>query len=167
MKRWMFILMFGVINVSIYAQTHSPYPVKADTIFLKNVCEACIYGEGGYAVRPFPDNYLCFCYYNYDSKYQQLNAVMLKYAKDVKVLLIENPSNIISEIPWERLKNLEELELRGNDFDVLSNIPQSILNSTTIKRIIISMITIEEKKWNTYKRDNPQIEFIGSPGSYY
>jgi hypothetical protein len=159
-------MFIGAFLGSLNAQQHSPLPEKADTLSLRNICNYCTYGEGGYADRPFSKNFLCMCYgytYNESSEFSEL---ILKYSPEVKVLIIENPSNIIDRISWVKFSSLEQVVLFGNDSDNLPEIPQALLDLTTIKRVSISGIRMDANQWSQHQLNYPDIKFDGEVSAY-
>lgn len=164
MKKLFFIavvLSFSLTQMK--AQTVSSLPEKADTLSLQQICEYCIYGEGGYALQPFNNRFLCICYTDckYDSP--QFLELIKKYARNVKFLSIENPSNLLDFIDFSVFTSLEELELYGNDSDKILFIPGDILAIETLKKVKISGIYMDKNTWNDYEGLYPTIEFMGSP----
>jgi len=164
MRKLLFIsafISFSVIHLN--AQTISPLPQKADTLSLQQICEYCIYGEGGYAQHPFNPHSLCICYT--DCRYDSPKFIELikKYARDVKFLSIENPSNLLDFIDFSVFTSLQELELYGNDSDKILSIPGDILSIETLKKVKISGIYLDKNTWNGYEGLYPTIEFMGSP----
>lgn len=164
MKKLFFIgILFSFSFLQIKAQTVSPLPEKADTLSLQQICGYCVYGDGGYALQPFNNRFLCICYTDckYDSP--QFGELLKKYASDVKFLTIENPSNIVGFIDFSVFTSLQEVELVGNDSDWLALLPGDMLNLESLKKVTIRQIKMSTDTWNDYGGIYPTIEFVGTP----
>lgn len=86
-------------------------------------------------------------------------VIQAKHASTVKVLFIENPSKFIDHVGWKEFKQLEVIELWGNDFDMLVGFEDEMLSLPNLKTVKISMVNMEMSVWDSYKAKYPKVKF--------
>lgn len=156
----------GLLTSRVLGQQHSPFPERADTLNLRDICGYCIYGEGGYATAPFSPYNFCVCHGELGGESPRLRELLIRFGSDTRVLNIENPSKVAAYIPWEKFSRVEVVYFFGNDSDYMIEIPPAVFKLHGLKQIFIYGIKMDQDTWHAYSLNYPQIEFIGEVDSY-
>jgi hypothetical protein len=142
---------------------------KADSMILRQICDYCRGEQSYYKPQKFPAGTLCLCYDDFgpiDSL--KLENTILQNAATVKHLTIENPSQYITKIPFEKFTALQTLYIFGNDFntDGLEKFPPALLNLKHFKRIIFDGVRFDLTELERIKKQYPRIEIVGEVSPY-
>jgi len=159
-------LIFIIIvysNMGGYAQENtSEEKVKYDTLIIR---ENCDFGNGENSTF-FPQNKVsstkCLCY----DIYSRVPIFIEENGKTIKYLKIENPSRAIFKLDFTKLPQLNTLEIFGNDFDVIKTLPPDLMQSTSLKNIIVQGVGIPSKEVTRLKKTYPKVSFSNDIPEY-
>lgn len=141
------ILIYILCCNHISAQKNN---TPCDTLVFRDVCGYC---EDPSANTEF-STCLCYSYLNMDS----LNYYIQPYSKTIKVLIIENPSNIINLIDFSNCTQLKNIIVFGNDSDALTTIPEAILNLPSIKEFHLNNVSLEDTEKKRIQLKYPSLK---------
>jgi hypothetical protein len=142
---------------------------KADSMILRQICDYCWGEQSVYQPQKFPMGTLCLCYDDFDPiDSLKLENTILQNAATVKHLTIENPSQYIFNIPFDKFTSLQTLYIFGNDFntDGLEKFPPALLNLKHFKRIIFDGVRFDLAELERIKKQYPHIKIVGEISEY-
>ncbi len=114
-----------------------------------------------------PD-YVCIQYGVFGDEFKMVKKYLKKNGRNVRKLMIENPSYIIDEINYKKLKNLESLVIFGNDYDLdgLTYLPLELLELKQLRSIEFIGVRFPSKSLAILKDQYSHLNFIGEVSEY-
>ncbi|MEZ5006682.1 MAG: hypothetical protein R2753_00885 [Chitinophagales bacterium] len=148
------ILCLVGITANIQASTERKINKAKEALVLRQIGELC--GDS--------EEYECLCYTDDEKAVERINQYIMHHRKDIKSITIENPSQVIDELNFKRLKQLEEFIIFGNDYDTdgLYTLPKQLLKLPNLKIIEFDGVRFPSKELNKIKRKYPNLIIKGN-----
>jgi len=141
---------------------------KCDTLILRQICDYCLGDSSYYYPHKFSPTTSCICY-GYNAYFiEKINEFMVKRKDEIKVIIIENPSNILFQLKFKNLTKMQTLSIFGNDYncDALKTFPDDLLALKTMKAIVVEGVRLPGKEITRLKKVYPDLNFIGTIEEY-
>lgn len=141
---------------------------KCDTLILRQICDYCEGENSSYQPRKFSPTTSCICYSNNIYIPDKINQFINKHGNEIKVLIIENPSNIILKLNFKNFKKLETLSVFGNDYncDALNTLPADLLSIPGMQNLIFKGVRFKKSEIERIGKEYPKIKFEGKIDEY-
>jgi len=93
---------------------------------------------------------------------------LLKECEDALELIIENPSTIIYNLPFEKMKTIEKLTFIGKEAfnDAVEYLPNNIFEMKSLRIIELRDMRFPQEQLNRLSIKYPSVEFYGSIKPY-
>ncbi len=137
---------------------------KCDTLIILQNSDNC--AGGGYfsdTLNP-TTSYLCH-YFHWPYR---INQFIVEHKDEIKVIVIENPSNLLPSLKFKELSKLEGIFLFGNDYncDAIKTVPLELLTTSTLERINFDGVRFPTLELEKLKVAFPKIQFTGTISEY-
>jgi len=76
-----------------------------DTLILRDICDYCLGENSHYYPHKFSPTTTCICYS--DSSIDFINSFIDLHKKEIKIIIIENPSNVLNDLNFKKMTKIE------------------------------------------------------------
>ena len=109
------------------------------------------------------------CFNHYDISFGAINQFVREHQKEIKVLIIGNPSYGLFDLKGKNFKMLKSIILYGDDFnmDTIKRIPSDFLELKTLESIDIRGVYTPKSEIDMIRSNYPNLDFKISESSIY
>lgn len=134
---------------------------KCDTLILYEVCSYCNNIPTSEYFANLSSTSCCLCYEQNKYFAEKINQYICERRQEIKIIIIQNPSNIIFELNFKGLRNIQTLSVIGDDLDKLKTLPIKLLSNPTMKYVRLNNVSFPQQELERLKIEFPKISFEG------
>lgn len=93
---------------------------------------------------------------------------LIKECEGANQLVLENPSTIVQNLPFSKLKTVKKVKLIGKDmyFDAVKDLPHELFLMDSLKEIELEGMRIPQSKLDSLGRAYPMLSIYGTVKEY-
>lgn len=155
-------------NENEWENTPKNLTEKCDTLFLRQICDYCNGENSSYNPTKYRETTSCICYSYNEFFVEKINEFLQKQQNEIKIITIENPSNVIFKLNFKNLNKLETLSIFGNDYDcdAIKTLPNELLSLPSLKNLEFNGVRFPKTEIERIKKEFPNLNFVGEISEY-